>query len=377
MSIPHVDDKTLSVEMLMTPLPLDTALPLDYVVDLARNMKEKGRGSIIVTEYVTTSAGSKTGTKPVGIITERDMVRRVVAESKDPHSTIAYDIMSKPLIAVGPEATVYDAALIMTKYNIRRLPIVRDNTLLGIITSSDLARRMYEKNRSDPTLQAMSRFGEVEKLTEAQNIQSGQEVEKLTEAQNIQSGQEQTKSEHDSSSRTDDMRAAEQFLQNVPKFKRILVPYDASQMSDKALRYAIYLSKISNSDIFILNMIENYEDLKDVLPTTIKAEQEGKLERSNKNDLQGVDLKVSVEGALRTVIEEKIHLCQEAGLDNQITYEIHTGKASDEIIQLAELKGFDLIVMASHRITSTLKSIGSTARKVMDNVKNPVLLIHE
>jgi nucleotide-binding universal stress UspA family protein len=265
----------------------------------------------------------------------------------------------------------------MTKYNIRRLPIVQDNTLLGIITSSDLARRMYEKNRSDPTLHAMSRFGEVEKLTEAQNIQSGQEVEKLTEAQNIQSGQEQTKSEHNSSSRTDDMRAAEQFLQNVPKFKRILVPYDASQMSDKALRYAIYLSKISNSDIFILNVIENYEDLKDVLPTTIKAEQEGKLERSNKNDLQGVDLKVSVEGALRKVIEEKIHLCQEAGLDNQITYEIHTGKASDEIIQLAELKGFDLIVMASHRITSTLKSIGSTARKVMDNVKKPVLLIHE
>jgi len=377
MSIPHVDDKTLSVEMLMTPLPLDTALPLDNVVDLARNMKEKGRGSIIVTEYVTTSAGSKTGTKPVGIITERDMVRRVVAESKDPHSTIAYDIMSKPLIAVGPEATVYDAALIMTKYNIRRLPIVQDNTLLGIITSSDLARRMYEKNRSDPTLHAMSRFGEVEKLTEAQNIQSGQEVEKLTEAQNIQSGQEQTKSEHNSSSRTDEMRAAEQFLQNVPKFKRILVPYDASQMSDKALRYAIYLSKISNSDIFILNVIENYEDLKDVLPTTIKAEQEGKLERSNKNDLQGIDLKVSVEGALRKVIEEKIHLCQEAGLDNQITYEIHTGKASDEIIQLAELKGFDLIVMASHRITSTLKSIGSTARKVMDNVKKPVLLIHE
>ena len=377
MSIAHVDDKTLSVEMLMTPLPLDTALPLDNVVDLARNMKEKGRGSIIVIEYVTTSAGSKTGTKPVGIITERDMVRRVVAESKDPHSTIAYDIMSKPLIAVGPEATVYDAALIMTKYNIRRLPIVRDNTLLGIITSSDLARRMYEKNRSDPTLQAMSRFGEVEKLTEAQNIQSGQEVEKLTEAQNIQSGQEQTKAEHNPSSRTDDMRAAEQFLQNVPKFKRILVPYDASQMSDKALRYAIYLSKISNSDILILNVIENYEDLKDVLPTTIKAEQEGKLERSNKNNLQGVDLKVSVEGALRKVIEEKIHLCQEAGLDNQITYEIHTGKASDEIIQLAELKGFDLIVMASHRITSTLKSIGSTARKVMDNVKKPVLLIHE
>jgi hypothetical protein len=62
MSIPHVDDKTLSVEMVMTPLPLDTAMPLDKVIDLARNMKDKGRGSVVVTEYVTDSAGNKTGT---------------------------------------------------------------------------------------------------------------------------------------------------------------------------------------------------------------------------------------------------------------------------------------------------------------------------
>jgi CBS domain-containing protein len=112
MSIPHLDDKTLSVEMIMTPL--DTALSLDNVIDLAKTMKDKGRGSVVVTEYVTNSHGSKTGTRPVGIITERDIVRRVVAESKDPNSIIAYDIMSKPPITIGPEATVYDAALIMT-----------------------------------------------------------------------------------------------------------------------------------------------------------------------------------------------------------------------------------------------------------------------
>ena len=52
---------------------------------------------------------------------------------------------------------------------------------------------------------------------------------------------------------------------------------------------------------------------------------------------------------------------------------IHTGKATDEIITLVGQKDFDLIVMASHRITSTLKSIGSTVRKVMDNVKKPIL----
>jgi nucleotide-binding universal stress UspA family protein len=313
----------------------------------------------------------------VGIITERDIVRRVVAESKDPNSTIAYNIMSKPLISVGPEATVYDAALIMTKYSIRRLPIVRDRTLLGIITSSDLARRMFEENRGDPMLRAMSRFQDVEKLTEEQRNRdrNGQKVQKSTEAQPFRDGQEKTKSSHDPSPHIEDMSTRERFLQIIPKFKRILVPYDASEMSDKALRYAIYLSKVSNSDIFILNVIENYEDLKDVLPTTIRAEQEGTLDRSNKNG--GIDLKVRVEGALRKVIEEKIRLCQEAGLKTQVTYEIHTGKASDEIIDLVGQKDFDLIVMASHRITSTIKSLGSTARKVMDNVKKPILLIHE
>lgn len=164
MSTPKVGDKNLSVEFLMTTLPLETANASESVFDLANKMKEKGRGSVVVTEYTTSNAGSKTGTVPVGIITERDIVRKVVAESKDPRTTAAYDIMSRPLITVGPEATVYDAALIMTKYMIRRLPIVRDNTLLGIITSSDMARRMYEQNKADPTLKAMSRFADVERL---------------------------------------------------------------------------------------------------------------------------------------------------------------------------------------------------------------------
>ena len=117
MSNPNLSDKNLSVELLMTTLPLDTANASDNVFDLAKKMKENGRGSVIITEYTTTStnAGSKTNTSPVGIITERDIVRRVVAESKDPRTTMAYAIMSKPLISVGPEATVYDASLIMTK----------------------------------------------------------------------------------------------------------------------------------------------------------------------------------------------------------------------------------------------------------------------
>lgn len=172
-----------------------------------------------------------------------------------------------------------------------------------------------------------------------------------------------------------DTRKQEQFLQSTPQFTKILVPYNASQISNKALRYAIYLSKIANSDIFILSVIENYEDLKDVLPVTIKVGQEEELSRSNKSDIQAGDLKIGLEGALRKSIEEKINLCKEAGLKARITYEIRNGNPSDEIIKVAEMT--DLIIMGSHRVTSTIKSMGSTTRKVMDISRKPVLLIHE
>ena len=199
----------------------------------------------------------------------------------------------------------------------------------------------------------------------------------MIETEHNQHAPAQTKPENNLSPHRVDMRRQEQFLQNIPKFKRILVPYVTSQMSDKALRYAIYLSKISNSDIFILNVAENYEDLKYVLPATIRVEQEADSEKSTKSGLQGGDLKVSVEGALRKVIEEKISLCKEAGLNTQVTYEIRTGNPSDEIVKVAELTEFDLVVMASHRITSTIKNIGSITRKVMDTIRKPILLIHE
>ena len=199
----------------------------------------------------------------------------------------------------------------------------------------------------------------------------------MIETEHNQNGPAQIKPENHLSPHKVDMRRQEQFFQNIPKFKRILVPYVTSQMSDKALRYAIYLSKIFNSDIFILNVVENYEDLKYMLPATIRAEREADPERSTKSGLQHGDLKVSLEGVLRKVIEEKISLCKEAGLNTPITYEIRTGNPSDEIVKVAELTEFDLVVMASHRITSTIKSIGSITRKVMDTIRKPILLIHE
>ncbi|MEM2139803.1 CBS domain-containing protein [Nitrososphaera sp.] len=146
-------DKTAQVQKIMTALPLQTAPPTASVKEIAEQMNAHKKGAIVIVDAQN---------RPLGIITERDIVRRVVAEGRDPVRVTALDVMSHPVISVDPDVSIYNAALVMTKYKIRRLPAVRDNVLHGIVTATDLARYLYEKNRQDPTLQAMSRFSLIE-----------------------------------------------------------------------------------------------------------------------------------------------------------------------------------------------------------------------
>lgn len=143
----------VQVQSIMTPLPLQTSPPSSTVKELADQMNEHDRGAIIIADSAN---------HPIGIITERDIVRRVVSAGKDPNRVTASDIMSKPVITVDPEMSIYNAALTMTKYRIRRLPVVRDTMLYGIITAADMAKMLYKRSERDPTLAAMSRFQLIE-----------------------------------------------------------------------------------------------------------------------------------------------------------------------------------------------------------------------
>lgn len=142
--------------------PLLEARHLDSVFTISNLMKEGKVGSIIVIDQ---------NTEPVGIITERDIVRRVISDGKDPTITKAVDIMSKPLITVGEDTHLYDVAKKMVKYKIRRLPVVKDNnTLVGIVTVTDIIKYFHEKNKDDNYLaKAMIRYG---KYWEEQKIVS-------------------------------------------------------------------------------------------------------------------------------------------------------------------------------------------------------------
>jgi signal-transduction protein with cAMP-binding, CBS, and nucleotidyltransferase domain len=146
------DDKTTSVTSIMTPAPLETAKHSDNIDTIIRTMTVKNKGSVVILNELK---------HPEGIITERDIVRRLVFESKDPKLTFASEIMSSPLISLNDDAYIYDAAFVMTKYSIRRLPIIKDNVLLGIVTATDLARRQYNENSKDPCLHAIVRASSV------------------------------------------------------------------------------------------------------------------------------------------------------------------------------------------------------------------------
>ena len=107
----------------------------------ATKMAERDIGSIVIVQEG----------KPIGIVTERDFVRRVAALGKDSRTMTVADIMSTPLVTVGPECDINSAAKIMTDNNIKRLPVVEGERLVGIITSFDIAKVMAEE--AHPLLQ--------------------------------------------------------------------------------------------------------------------------------------------------------------------------------------------------------------------------------
>jgi CBS domain-containing protein len=78
--------------------------------------------------------------KPVGILTERDMLKRIICKSKQSKTKKVVDLMSKPLIAASPDMRAGDAAKLMFERNIKKLPVVENGRLVGLVTLTDLLR---------------------------------------------------------------------------------------------------------------------------------------------------------------------------------------------------------------------------------------------
>ena len=111
-----------------------TASTNDSIEFVAKLMKKNNVGSIIVVDGTEKSVAK-------GIITERDIVYKLVAQKKNIESSAAKDVMSKPLRVVKPETTLEQAATAMRENKIKRLPVVNDkNELIGILSEGDIMR---------------------------------------------------------------------------------------------------------------------------------------------------------------------------------------------------------------------------------------------
>ncbi|MFB6173923.1 MAG: CBS domain-containing protein [Halobacteriales archaeon] len=98
------------------------------LVDAAATMRDDGVGSVVVVD----------GDRPVGILTDRDLAVRVVADGADPATTLVADAMADDLVTVESETGVYELVRLMAEESVRRVPVVEDDTLVGIVSVDDV-----------------------------------------------------------------------------------------------------------------------------------------------------------------------------------------------------------------------------------------------
>lgn len=116
------------------------------IFEAAELMASKGLGCLVIMD----------GELLMGIVTERDIVRRAVAKRVPLDSRIS-EIMSKGVFAVDPDASVKDAARLMSSNKIRRLPVLKQNKLVGIIVAADIVRNLGKKTIPEEILEALGR----------------------------------------------------------------------------------------------------------------------------------------------------------------------------------------------------------------------------
>jgi len=113
--------------------------PETKVFDAIKLMAEKNVGALLVTA---------SGGKLLGILSERDYTRKVVLKGRSSKDTAVRDILSDHLVSVTPEHSVEDCMRLMTQHRIRHLPVLRGDTLVGVVSIGDLVNWIITEQQS-------------------------------------------------------------------------------------------------------------------------------------------------------------------------------------------------------------------------------------
>ena len=126
------------------------ALPDDTVENVAQLMKKEDIGPVPVID-------NEQNKSLVGIVTDRDLALKVVAEGRDPQTTKVEEVMTRKLITCRPDDDVESAMKAMAQYQLRRIPVVdNDDRLVGIISQADVATRVDEPEKTAEVVKEIS-----------------------------------------------------------------------------------------------------------------------------------------------------------------------------------------------------------------------------
>jgi CBS domain-containing protein len=115
------------------------------VAEAAKALYTQERCTIVVT-HLNASTSQRI---PVGIITERDIIFRVVAQNRGPFKVTLKDIMSTPIITIDVDKSVEEAIEILNKHKINRLPVVHNSSIIGIVTSEMIVSKVSIEKHAD------------------------------------------------------------------------------------------------------------------------------------------------------------------------------------------------------------------------------------
>lgn len=134
----------MNIRDVMTPNPR-TLSPDDTIQNAARVMRDEDTGAVPICE----------NGRPVGIVTDRDIVVRAVADGGGLTRPVR-EIVSGGVLSVSPDTSTRDASQLMSEHQIRRLTVVEDDRLVGIVSLGDLAVKEGKDKRAGDTLQSIS-----------------------------------------------------------------------------------------------------------------------------------------------------------------------------------------------------------------------------
>jgi CBS domain-containing protein len=134
----------MNIRDIMTQNPR-TVSPQDSIQAAARIMRDEDTGVVPIVD----------NGRPIGVVTDRDIVVRAVADGPQLDRPVR-DIASRGLVSVSPDMSTREAAELMAEHQVRRLPVVEGDRLVGIVSLGDLAVKEARDSRTGDTLQSIS-----------------------------------------------------------------------------------------------------------------------------------------------------------------------------------------------------------------------------